>query len=125
MQKKAHFGPVKPIGPYSPAVEINGFLFLSGQIPLTEDGTLPFEDVGAQTELVMENIRRLLEQSGLSLSQVVKTTIYLTDIQDFTLVNSIYSKYFEEPFPARTTVQVAALPRGAKIEVEVIAYKER
>jgi len=73
----------------------------------------------------MENIKNLLEQSGLSLAQVVKTTIYLTDIKDFSLVNSIYSRYFEEPFPARTTVQVAALPRGAKIEIEVIAYKER
>jgi 2-iminobutanoate/2-iminopropanoate deaminase len=125
MQKKAHFGPAKPIGPYSPAIEINNFLFLSGQIPLKEDGSLPSEEVGAQTELVMENIKNLLEQSGLSLAQVVKTTIYLTDIKDFSLVNSIYSRYFEEPFPARTTVQVAALPRGAKIEIEVIAYKER
>ncbi|MDI6868396.1 MAG: Rid family detoxifying hydrolase [Coprothermobacterota bacterium] len=125
MEKRAHFGPAKPIGPYSPAIEVNGFLFVSGQIPLKEDGSLLSGDVGAQAELVLENIKRLLEQAGCSLTQVVKTTIYLSDMQDFSIVNNVYSRYFEEPYPARTTVQVAALPRGAKIEIEVVAFKGR
>ncbi|MCR4433498.1 MAG: RidA family protein [bacterium] len=125
MEKRAHFGPAKPIGPYSPAIEVNGFLFVSGQIPLKEDGSLLSGDVGAQAELVLENIKGLLEQAGCSLTQVVKTTIYLSDMQDFSIVNNVYSRYFEEPYPARTTVQVAALPRGAKIEIEVVAFKGR
>lgn len=110
------------IGPYSQAIKANGFLFLSGQIPLNpENGQMDAVDVVAQTKQVMENIGAILNAEGLSFESVVKTTIFLTDLADFARVNEVYGSYFTTDPPARSTVQVAALPRGAKVEIEAIA----
>ena len=115
------------IGPYSQAIRCGGFLFLSGQIPLDpKSGEMVGEgDVRAQTRRVMDNICALLESAGGHLGSVAKTTIFLTDLGDFAVVNEVYGSYFGElPPPARSTIQVAALPRGAKVEIEVIALVE-
>lgn len=112
----------KAIGPYSQAVKANGFLFVSGQIPVEpETGHMTAVDAVAQTKQVMENLSLILNAEGLSFADVVKTTIYLTDLSDFARVNDAYGAYFESAPPARATVQVAALPRGAKVEIEAIA----
>jgi 2-iminobutanoate/2-iminopropanoate deaminase len=110
------------IGPYSQAIRHGGFVFLSGQIPLDpKTGELIKGDVGAQTERVIQNLAAVLEAAGCKFRDVVKTTIYLADMNDFQAVNSIYAMAFTEPFPARATVQVAALPRGARVEIDAIA----
>lgn len=110
------------IGPYSQAIKANGFLFLSGQIPLEpESGQIQAVDAVAQTKQVMANIEAILVSQGLTFADVVKTTIFLTDLVDFTRVNDAYGAYFKEEPPARSTVQVAALPKGAKVEIEVVA----
>lgn len=110
------------IGPYSQAVKANGFLFISGQIPLDpETGQMSAIDVVGQTKQVMANLRAILAAEGLTLADVVKTTIYLTDLSDFARVNEAYGEYFGSVPPARATVQVAALPKGARIEIEAIA----
>ena len=111
------------IGPYSQAVEANGFVFVSGQIPIVPaTGQMP-EGIEAQTEQVMRNIGAILEAAGLTYSNVVKTTVLLKSIGDFATMNSIYAKYFTTDCPARAAFEVAALPKGALIEVEVIACK--
>jgi 2-iminobutanoate/2-iminopropanoate deaminase len=125
MEKIAHSGPAKPIGPYSTAIEIEGFLFVSGQIPLKEDGSLLTGDIEKEAKLVLENIRKVLSACKYTLDDVVKSTIFLKDMGDFPRVNEVYGRYFQPPYPARSTVEVANLPRSAKIEIEVIAYKER
>ena len=110
------------IGPYSQGVFSGGFLFLSGQIALTtEGGSKTDADIVTQTETVMDNISNLLSSAGLSFENIVKTTIFLTDMNDFAEVNGVYAKFFPENPPARSTVAVAALPRGAKVEVECVA----
>jgi len=110
------------IGPYSQAIKANGFLFISGQIPLDpQTGQMTALDIVAQTRQAMENLRAILEAEGLTFADVVKTTIYLTDLQDFARVNETYSLYFDDDPPARSTVQVAALPKGAKVEIEAVA----
>jgi 2-iminobutanoate/2-iminopropanoate deaminase len=110
------------IGPYSQGIKANGFLFLSGQIPLnSESGRIEAVDMVGQTRQVMENIQAVLGSQGLLFSDVVKTTIFLTNLDDFTRVNEIYGAYFKEDPPARSTVQVAGLPKGAKVEIEVVA----
>jgi len=114
----------KAIGPYSQGVISNGFIFLSGQIAITANGeVLTDRNVAAQTELILENIGALLRISGCSYENVVKTTIFLTDMNDFTTVNEIYGTYFKDDPPARSTIAVVALPRGAKIEIECIAVQ--
>lgn len=113
-----------PVGPYSPGVEAGGFIFLSGQIPLLPDGTLVEGDIQAQVEQSLKNLKGLLEQAGLDLKAVVKTTIFLTDMADFPAVNEIYARYFSQPFPARSTVAVLALPKGVRVEIEAIALRE-
>ncbi len=111
------------IGPYSQAVEANGFVFVSGQIPIVPaTGQMP-EGIEAQTEQVMRNIGAILEATGLTYSNVVKTTVLLKSIADFATMNGIYAKYFTADCPARAAFEVAALPKGALIEVEVIAAK--
>ncbi len=111
------------IGPYSQAVEANGFVFVSGQIPIVPaTGQMP-EGIEAQTEQVMRNIGAILEATGLTYSNVVKTTVLLKSIADFATMNGIYAKYFTADCPARAAFEVAALPKGALIEVEVIACK--
>ena len=110
------------IGPYSQAIRSSNFIFCSGQIPLDpKSGQMVSEEIGAQTRRVLDNISALLKAEGLSLSHVVKTTIFLTDLGNFQTVNEIYGSYFSNQPPARSTVQVSALPKGAKVEIEVIA----
>jgi 2-iminobutanoate/2-iminopropanoate deaminase len=110
------------IGPYSQAVQAGSLLFLSGQIPLDpSSGDMTPDDVEAQTHRVMRNLQAVLAAAGTSLATVVKTTIYLTDMADFAVVNRIYGEYFSPPFPARATVAVNALPRGARVEIDAIA----
>lgn len=112
------------IGPYSQGVSAGGFVFLSGQIPLdaTSGEMVGGDDVEAQARQVMRNLKAVLEAAGSGFAKVVKTTIYLTDLGDFAAVNKIYGSFFEgiEP-PARATIQVSALPRGAKVEIDAIA----
>ena len=110
------------IGPYSQSVRAEGrFLFCSGQIPLKPDGTLVEGDIVAQTEQVMANIRAMLASAGLSPSNVVKTTIFLSSMNHFAAVNGVYGKTFENDPPARSTVAVAGLPKGVDVEIEAIA----
>lgn len=110
------------IGPYSQAIRSGNFIFCSGQIPLDpKSGEMVADDIGAQTRRVLDNISGVLKAEGLSLGDVLKTTIFLTDLGNFQIVNEIYGSYFNNQPPARSTVQVSALPKGAKIEIEVIA----
>jgi 2-iminobutanoate/2-iminopropanoate deaminase len=112
----------KAIGPYSQAIRVNGFLFLSGQIAL-DPATMQIVDgdVRAQTERVMTNLKAVLEAAGSSLDKVVKTTVYLKDMNDFTAMNETYAKYFPANPPARATTEAARLPRDARVEIELIA----
>jgi 2-iminobutanoate/2-iminopropanoate deaminase len=115
-------GAPKAIGPYSQAIRSDRLLFLSGQIPLDPvTGEMVQGDVGAQTERVMDNLDAILGAAGLGFAQVVKATIYLTDLGDYAKVNAAYARRFAEAAPARSTVQVAALPRGARLEIDLIA----
>jgi 2-iminobutanoate/2-iminopropanoate deaminase len=110
------------IGPYSQAVRSGRFLFCSGQIPLDpKSGQIISGDIAAQTRRVLDNIAAVLRAEGLTFDNVVKTTIFVTDLGDFQTVNEIYGSYFKQDPPARSTVQVSALPKGAKVEIEVIA----
>ncbi|PYJ39656.1 MAG: reactive intermediate/imine deaminase [Verrucomicrobia bacterium] len=110
------------IGPYSQAVRSGSFLFCSGQIPLDpKSGQIVSGDIAVQTRRVLDNVAAVLRAEGLTFDNVVKTTIFLTDLGDFQTVNEVYSSYFKQDPPARSTVQVSALPKGAKIEVEAIA----
>lgn len=110
------------IGPYSQAVQTGGFLFVSGQIPLDPDsGELVAGSIAEQTRQVMENVKAILAAAGLDMERIVKTTIYLADLDDFATVNAIYGEYFAGDPPARATVQVSRLPRGARVEIEAIA----
>jgi 2-iminobutanoate/2-iminopropanoate deaminase len=110
------------IGPYSQAVRYGSFLFCSGQIPLDpKSGQIVSGDIAAQTRRVMDNIAAVLRVEGLSFDHVVKTTIFLTDLGDFQTVNEVYGSYFKQNPPARSTVQVSALPKDAKVEIEAIA----
>ena len=112
-----------PVGPYSHAVRIGDLLFCSGQIPLDPaTGQLVADDIKAQTERVLENVRAILDDQKLSFSRIVKTTVFLTKHADFAAMNEVYARYFTGEFPARSTIQVAALPRGANVEIEVIAH---
>jgi 2-iminobutanoate/2-iminopropanoate deaminase len=112
----------KAIGPYSQAIQAGDFLFLSGQVPLDpKTGELVKGDVGQQTKQVLENIKRVLESQRLGMEDVVKVTIFLKNIENFNQVNEIYSTYFPTSPPARSTVEVARLPRDVEIEIEAIA----
>lgn len=110
------------IGPYSQAIKVGGLVFTAGQIPLDPaSGKLVEGDIAAQTERVMKNLVAVLEASGSSLGQVVKTTCFLADLDDFAAFNEVYGTYFSENRPARSTVQAARLPAGASVEVECVA----
>ena len=109
------------IGPYSQAVEANGFVFISGQIPIVPATSQMPEGIEAQTEQVMRNIGAILKAAGLGYADVVKSTVLLKNIADFAAMNGIYAKYFTTECPARAAFEVGALPKGALIEVEVIA----
>jgi 2-iminobutanoate/2-iminopropanoate deaminase len=114
------------IGPYSQAVGAGGFVFASGQIPLNPQ-TMQFvsDDVAEQTEQVLQNLRAALEAAGVGLEQVVKTTVYLADMNDFAAMNEVYGRYFTANPPARATVEVARLPRDARVEIDLIALAEK
>ena len=110
------------VGPYSQAIRIGNFVFCSGQIPLEpKTGEIVPGDVNAQTRRVMENIAAVLRAEGLNFGNIIKATIFLTNLADFQTVNELYGSYFESDPPARSTVQVAALPKAANVEIEVIA----
>jgi 2-iminobutanoate/2-iminopropanoate deaminase len=116
----------KAIGPYSQAVIHNGLAFLSGQIPLDPATNQVLEgDIAAQTERVLENLKAVLAACGASLASVLKTTVYLRDMADFTRMNEIYGRYFGDQPPARSTVQAARLPRDVGVEIDVIAAIEK
>jgi 2-iminobutanoate/2-iminopropanoate deaminase len=113
----------RAIGPYSQAIRAGGLIFLSGQIPLDPaTGELVAGDIEAQTRQVLKNLAAVLEAAGASLDDVVRTTIYLTDLADFAVVNRVYGEHFRALPPARATVQVAALPKGATVEIDGIAH---
>jgi 2-iminobutanoate/2-iminopropanoate deaminase len=112
----------KPIGPYSQAVKSNGFVFVSGQIALDpKSGEFAGADVRQQTERALENLKAILEASGVSLGHVVKTTVFLKDMNDFAVMNEVYARYFTAAPPARSTVQAARLPKDALVEIDIIA----
>ncbi|HUC53266.1 MAG TPA: RidA family protein [Candidatus Cybelea sp.] len=112
----------KPIGPYSQAIRTNGFLYVSGQVALDpKTGEMAGADIRQQTEKTLENVKGILEAAGLNLHHVVKTTVFLKDMNDFAAMNEVYAKYFASASPARSTVQVARLPKDALVEIEVIA----
>jgi 2-iminobutanoate/2-iminopropanoate deaminase len=112
----------KPIGPYSQAIKANGLLFVSGQVALDPaTGEFVGTDVRQQTERVFENLKGILEASGVSFHHVVKTTVFLKDINDFAAMNEVYGRYFSAAPPARSTVQAARLPKDALVEIELIA----
>jgi 2-iminobutanoate/2-iminopropanoate deaminase len=114
----------KPVGPYSPAIIFNDLVFVSGQGPMNPDtGQVEKGDVADEFRLALDNVRLLLEAAGSGLDRVLKVTLYLADMDDFPRVNEIYSAYFSEPFPARTTIQAARLPLGIHVEVDVIAAR--
>jgi 2-iminobutanoate/2-iminopropanoate deaminase len=116
----------KAQGPYSQAVRAGGLLFLAGQIPLDPvTGDLVGGDVGVQARRVLDNIGAVLKAGDLSFADVVRTTVFLADMNDFAAMNQVYGRYFSEPYPARATVEVARLPRDARIEIDAIAVYER
>jgi 2-iminobutanoate/2-iminopropanoate deaminase len=111
------------IGPYSQALDLGTMVFLSGQIPLNpETGEMP-PTIEEQTTQSLSNVKHILKEAGLSMAHVVKTTVFLADLNDFAAMNGIYESFFEKPFPARSCVQVAAIPKGAKVEIECIAVR--
>ena len=124
MEKTVIFTSLAPvaIGPYSQAVRANGFVFLSGQIPLDPKTQQVVEgDVAVQTERVLENLKGVVEAAGSSMQRVVKTTVFLADMNDFTAMNEVYSRYFTAHKPARSTVEVARLPKNVRVEIDLIA----
>lgn len=114
----------KAIGPYSLGIGAGDTVYLSGQIPLdAATGKLVEGGIEAQTEQVFRNIKALLDAAGLDLGHVVKTTVFMTDLKEFQAMNTVYQKHMPAPFPARSTVQVSALPMGARLEIETIAWR--
>ena len=119
---KTHMAPAA-IGPYSQAIEANGMVFLSGQLPINpQTGEMP-EGIEAQTRQSLTNARAILAEAGLTMSDVVKTTVLLADIADFAAMNAVYSEFFSEPFPARSAFAVRDVPKGALVEIECIAVR--
>jgi 2-iminobutanoate/2-iminopropanoate deaminase len=110
------------VGPYSQAIRAGSMVFCAGQIPLhPNSGQIESQDVGEQAKRVLENIGAVLKAANLSFADVVKTTVFLADMNDFAAMNEVYGKYFAEPYPARATVQVARLPKDARVEIDLIA----
>lgn len=109
------------IGPYSQAVVCNGMVYASGQLGMNAEGVLQGDTAAEQAEQAIQNVIAILEAAGSAIDQVVKTTVFLADINDFVSVNEVYGKYFKQPYPARSAVQVANLPKNARVEIEVIA----
>lgn len=118
-------GSAPAIGPYSPALKVGNFLFLSGQIPLDPaTGQVVDGDIRVQTARALDNIRAVLAGAGVDFSHVVKTTVFLVDFDDFAAMNDVYATRFSEPYPARSTVEVSRLPKDCRVEIEVLAVVE-
>jgi len=115
-------GSPAPVGPYSHAVRVGDLLFCSGQIPLDSSGNLVTGDIRLQTEQVLKNVKAILDDQKLSFGNVVKSTVFLTNLGDFAAMNEVYARSFTSDHPARSTIQVAALPKGAAVEIEVVAH---
>ena len=114
-----------PIGPYNQAVLVNNTIYISGQVCIDPStGNLKNKDIQEETRQVMENLKAILEEAGMGFSNVVKTTIFITDMNRFSEINEIYGKYFSDEFPARETVQVSALPKFVNVEISMIAVKD-
>jgi 2-iminobutanoate/2-iminopropanoate deaminase len=111
------------IGPYSQAIETAGTVYISGQIPLNPETGEMAESITEQTEQVMKNLTAILDEAGLSFDQVVKTTIFLTSLDDFAAVNEVYGRHLSEPYPARATVEISKLPKDANVEIEAVAVR--
>ncbi|SIO43842.1 RidA family protein [Chitinophaga niabensis] len=117
-------GAPAPIGPYNQAIKAGSTLFISGQIALNpETGQIEKDNITSETHRVMQNLRAILTEAGMDFSDVVKTTIFIMDMNDFSQINEVYGKYFSGYFPARETVQVAGLPKGVNVEISMIAIK--
>ncbi len=125
MTKKAiEAAPLRAVGPYSLAIDTGPAVYFSGQIHIDgETGKLVEGDIGTQTRQCLENLKKLLTAAGLGFEHIVKTTVFLTSMSDFAAMNEVYAQYMVAPFPARSTVQVAALPLGARVEIEAIAHR--
>ncbi|MDI9517806.1 MAG: RidA family protein [Erysipelotrichaceae bacterium] len=109
----------KAIGPYSPALQIGDFIYVSGQLPVDpKTNELVEDEIRAQTKMSLSNLKAILNEVSLDTRHIVKTTVYMTDLSEFNAMNEEYAKFFNEPYPARSAVQVAALPKGAKVEIE-------
>ncbi len=126
MPKKTVIKPAKSapaVGPYNHAVRVGDLLFCAGQIPIDPaTGNLVSGGIQAQTDRVLQNVKAILDDQGLSFAHVVKSTVFLTNLADFAGMNEVYAKAFTDDFPARSTIQVAALPKGASVEIEVVAH---
>ncbi|HEX7073853.1 MAG TPA: Rid family detoxifying hydrolase [Hyphomicrobiaceae bacterium] len=125
MSKKAiEAAPLRAVGPYSLAIDTGQLVYLSGQVHIDgETGKLVEGDIGTQTRQCLENLKKVLASAGLGFEHVVKTTVFLVDMADFAAMNQVYAEYMVAPFPARSTIQVAALPLGARVEIEAIAQR--
>ena len=114
----------KPIGPYSQAIKANGFIYLSGQVALDpKSGEMVGSDIRQQTERVLENIKGIVEAAGANLHHVIKTTVFLKDMNDFSAMNEVYARYFDVDPPARSTIEAARLPRDVQVEIDAIAIE--
>ena len=114
----------KAIGPYSQAIKVGNFVYTSGQLPINPaTGAFPEGGIKEQTRQSLSNVKAILEEAGLTMSDVVKTTVFLADMNDFADMNSVYAEFFCEPYPARSAVAVKNLPKNAMVEIEVVAYK--
>ena len=122
--KKTVFTPDAPlpIGPYSQAMQFGNLIFTSGQISLNTEGIIAPDDVAGQTRIVIGNLKKILESQESSLDKVIKTTVFLKDMNEFTKMNEVYGEFFKENPPARSTIEVARLPKDARVEIEVIAF---
>lgn len=110
------------IGPYSQAIQTENLIFTSGQLPLNINGEFAGNDIKTQTQQSLHNVKNILEAVGSNMNNVIKTTVYLADMNDFAQMNEVYKEFFSEPFPARSCFQVARLPKDALVEIEVIAH---
>lgn len=112
------------LGPYSQAIDIGDFVYLSGQVPINPaNGNVESDNITEQTKQVLTNITEVLKEANLTIENVVKTTVFLKDMNDFGAMNEVYATYFKQPYPARSAVQVGKLPKDVRVEIEVIAYR--
>jgi len=118
-------GAPSAIGPYSQGVQAGNLLFVSGQLPINPStGEFAGDDIASQTKMSLSNVKAILQEAGYDMSDVIKTTVYLKDMNDFVGMNNVYATFFNEPFPGRAAIEVARLPKDALVEIEAIAYKE-